>query len=203
MNAAPDPADYPSELTEQAYLDDGTPVLFRAIRPSDDVLLERLFYRLSPASLYRRFFTAVPRPNPAMTRHLVNVDYTDRMALVAEIDGQIVGVARYDRVAAMAPPALRVDPTEAEAAVIVEDAWQGRGIATRLLWRLSAAAVARGITTFTAAVLGQNRPMMSLLNELGDTVEKKLSGGEYLVKLRLDAGAPPSPPTAEVSPAVR
>ena len=179
------PAGYPHELTEVALLTDGTPVEFRAILPADDARLERLFHRLSPQSLYLRFFAPVPRPQPAMIRRLVDVDYTDRLAIVALVDDEIVGVARYDRLAAVAPAALGVDPGEAEAAVIVEDAWQGRGIATRLLWRLTAAAVARGVHTFTASVLAQNSKMLRLLHVIGEDVEFEPSGGEYQVRMRL------------------
>jgi GNAT superfamily N-acetyltransferase len=194
------PPGYPLDLTEQAYLDDGTAVLFRAIRPDDAARLERLFYRLSPQSLYLRFFTPMARPNAAMIRRLVTVDYVDRLALVAEIDDDLVAVARYDRLAAVAPAALNVAEGDAEAAVIVEDAWQRRGIATRLLWRLSAAAVARGVDTFTASVLGQNRTMLGLLSVLGESVEMKLSGGEYQVRLRLGGvSEPPSAPASAAS----
>ena len=198
---APLPPGYPLELTEQAFLDDGTPIVFRAIRPDDDERFERLFYRLSPQSLYLRFFTPMPRPNHAIIQRLVNVDYTDRLALVTVIGDEVVGVARFDRLAAVAPPALSVDPGEAEAAVIVEDAWQGHGIATRLMWRLSAAAAARGITAFTGTIMGSNRTMVGLLSVLGEGVEMELSGGEYLVKLKLagvrkpvEPGRPAAPP---------
>lgn len=191
------PAGYPHELTEQAYLDDGSPIQFRAIRPDDDVRLDRLFYRLSPQSLYLRFFTALARPNAALIKHLVTVDYVDRLALVAVVDDEIVGVARYDRTAAVAPPQLHADPGEAEAAVIVEDAWQHRGIATRLLWRLSAAAVARDVHTFTASVLASNRKMMRLLSVIGEDVEVELSGHEYLARMRL-AGATRRPARQDV-----
>ena len=196
------PPGYPLELSEQAYLDDGSPIEFRAIRPDDDVRLERLFYRLSPQSLYLRFFTPMARPNAALIKHLVNVDYVDRLALVAVVDDEVVGVARYDRTAAVAPPQLRADPGEAEAAVIVEDAWQVRGIATRLLWRLSAAAIARGVHTFTASVLGSNRKMMRLLSVIGEDVEFELSGGEYQARMRLaSATPPPARPDGAASPA--
>ena len=188
--AAP-PAGYPHELTEVALLDDGTPVEFRAILPSDGTRLERLFHRLSPQSLYLRFFAPVPRPQPAMIRRLVEVDYTDRLALVAVVDDEIIGVARFDRLAPLAPAGLQVDPGEAEAAVIVEDAWQGRGIATRLLWRLSAAAGARGVHTFTASVLAQNSKMLGLLKIIGDDVQFAPSGGEYQVRMRLAGVTPP------------
>lgn len=144
------------------------------------------------------------RPNDAMIQRLVNVDYVDRLALVAVIDDETVGVARYDRLAAVAPAALHVNPGEAEAAVIVEDAWQGHGIATRLLWRLSAAAVARGVHTFSGTILASNRSMMGLLSVLGESVETVLEGGEYVVKLRLSGVRPPrAEPDAPVDDARR
>ncbi len=106
------PEGYPQELREQALLDDGTPTAFRAILPEDDVRLDRLFYRLSPQSLYLRFFTPMPRPNRAIIDRLVNVDYVDRLALVALIDDEPAGVAR--RAAAGAAVADRDRQADAE-----------------------------------------------------------------------------------------
>lgn len=189
------PPGYPDDLTEVALLDDGSEVCFRAIHPGDAARLERLFYRLSPEALYRRFFAPIARPNHAAIERLVTVDYRDRLALVAVIADEIVGVARYDRLAAVLPDTT-VDPGDAEAAVIVEDAWQGRGIATRLLWRLSAAAAARGIRTFTASILGDNRPMMGLLGVLAERVDLELADGEYQMRLQLAGVRPPDPPAA-------
>ena len=109
------PPDYPVELTEHAFLDDGTPVLFRAIHPDDADRLERLFYRLSPKTLYLRFFTPLSRINHTVVKHLVTVDYVDRLAIVAVISDEIVGVSRYERLAPLAPAGMQVDPGEAEA----------------------------------------------------------------------------------------
>lgn len=184
MSDSPDlPEAYPRELVELAYLDDGTAVELRPILPEDKARLERMFHRLSPLSLYRRFFTPVPRPNPALLERLVHVDYTDRLALVALVGDEVVAVARYDRLP------VRDD---AEVAVIVEDAWQGRGIATRMLWRLTAAARARGIGWFIAGVQGENRPMMGLLKVLSDELETTLVDGEYQVRIGL-SGVRPRP----------
>jgi RimJ/RimL family protein N-acetyltransferase len=177
------PPDYPRALVELAYLVDGTAVEFRPIAPEDGVRLERLFYRLSPQTLYRRFFSPVPRPSAKVIHRLANVDYGDRMAIVAVIDDEIVGVARYDRLG---------DPSEAEVAVLVEDAWQQRGLATRLLWRLTAAARERGVQTFIAGVLGENRPMMGLLEVLSDELEVTFADGEYTARIGL-AGVKPRP----------
>lgn len=184
----PAPADYPDELTEVALLEDGTAVVVRAIRPDDAARLEEMFHRLSAESIYRRFATPVTRPDPAMVARLVTVDYHDRLALVAEIDGEVVGVARYDR---LAPRPGQLD--EAEAALIVEDAWQGRGLGTRLLWRLTAAARERGVQAFVAVVLGENRPMMGLLRVLAEDVEVTFTGGEYEIRILL-ARVPDGPP---------
>lgn len=174
-------ASYPHELVEVGYLDDGTAVMLRPIRPDDEPRLERLFHRLSALTVYRRFHTPVTRMTGRTLAYLVNVDYVDRLAIVAVIDDDIVGVARYDRLAG---------GDEAEVAVTVEDAWQGRGLGTRLLWRLSAAARERGIAAFRATVQGENRPMMGLLNVIGTDVDATLAGGEYEVRIGLAGPGP-------------
>jgi GNAT superfamily N-acetyltransferase len=177
------PHGYPRELVELAFLDDGTAVEFRPILPEDRARLERMFPRLSPQTLYRRFFAPVTRAVPAVLDHLVHVDYVDRLALVAVVDDEVIAVARYDRLET---------PDEAEMAVTVEDAWQGRGIATRLLWRLSAAARERQIGWFIAIVQGENRPMMGLLEVLSDSIEVSWVDGAYQVRVGL-SGIRPRP----------
>jgi predicted N-acetyltransferase YhbS len=173
------PDGYPLDLAERAWLDDGTTLEFRPVRPDDAERFQRLFARLSPESLYQRFFTPVTRLQPSMLHRLLHVDYHDLLALLAVVEDEVVGVARYDRL-----PGSR----EAEAALIIEDAWQGRGLGTRLLWRLSAAARERGIEAFVGSVLGENRRMMGLLRTLSDDVEAHLEGGVYQFRLQL---APP------------
>lgn len=169
------PPGYPFELVEQAWLVDGVQVLFRPILPEDRVRYERLFTRLSPETLYRRFMTAVPRIDHRLLDHLVHVDYTRRLAIVALIGDEITGEARYDT--------LR--DGVAEVALVVEDAWQGRGIGSRLLWRISAAARARGIAVFEAEVLGENRPMMGLLHVLAEDLQTRMEDGVYLIEIEL------------------
>jgi predicted N-acetyltransferase YhbS len=180
------PAGYPLDLVETAYLADGTEVTFRPIVPADAERLRRLFHRLSPQSLYQRFFVPVTTPDEELLHRLATVDYDERLALVAVVDDEIVGVARFDRSGFwLARPDSPV-AQEAEAAVIVEDAWQGRGLATRLLWRLSAAARDRGVRAFTAGILGENRPMMGLLDVIAEDVEVTLAEGEYTIRIWLD-----------------
>jgi hypothetical protein len=86
-----------------------TPTI-RSIKDTDLDALRRLFFRLSPETIYRRFFTLYSRPPEEALRHLCFVDHHDRVAFVADVDGDLVGVARFDRVPGT---------TEAEVAVVV------------------------------------------------------------------------------------
>ncbi len=62
----------------------------------------------------------------------------------------------------------RQRPETAEIAVTVVDAWQGRGLGTVLLQRLSQRAAESGLRYFTAEILRTNKPMLGLLRQLGE-----------------------------------
>jgi GNAT superfamily N-acetyltransferase len=97
-----------------------------------------------------------------------------------------VGVARWIR--------SRDAPAEAEAAVIVADDLQGRGIGTALLWVLARSALERGVEAFRVAVMGENHPMLHLLTQSGAKHGPWESGVvEFLVPLTGDLlGEPPT-----------
>ena len=88
---------YPSQWECDVVLSDGGTAHLRPIRPDDVEQLRALHARLSPQSIYFRFFSPIPKiPEPQLHR-LAEVDYRDRFALVAELDAQVVAVVRYDR----------------------------------------------------------------------------------------------------------
>lgn len=138
---------------------DGAPdlsaVAIRPIEPDDAEGLRRLFWRLSPETRYFRFLNPMDHPGETCLRHLADVDHRDRDALLAVVDDQVVAVARYDRDVA--------EPRHAEVAVVVEDAWHRRGIATALLRALTAVATERGVEHFTATVASDNRAVATLV----------------------------------------
>src|SRR3712207_839678 len=117
------------------------PVDTRPVRPDDGPLFCRLWDRLSPETVYRRFHSPLRHP-PADARRFVEVDHDLREALVAVVGGRGVGVARSAR-----PP---VAPATADVAVVVEDAWQGVGVGCHLLAELTELAARRGVRTLTA-----------------------------------------------------
>jgi GNAT superfamily N-acetyltransferase len=153
------------------------------VRPveADDVdRLRRLFYRLSPQTVYLRFFQPVKAPSERTLRYLAGVDHVDRQALAAVDDaGEIVAVARYDR--------SRDDTTKAEMAIVVEDDWQARGLGRMLLRQLGKEAWRNGVTTLTASVLGENRRMLHLAHALAPASHTHVDQGELELEIPLGA----------------
>ncbi|HWG94533.1 MAG TPA: GNAT family N-acetyltransferase [Mycobacteriales bacterium] len=161
---------YPAHWEADAVLADGGTVHVRPITPDDADRLRAFHARLSPETVYNRFFTLV-RALPARdVERFTQVDHDERAAVVALLQGEIVGVCRYDRL----PGA---GPVEAEVAVVVEDAHQGRGLGPLLLEHLTSAARERGIERFRADVLPSNRRMLTVFRSAGFEVERELADG--------------------------
>ncbi|MGD9700967.1 MAG: N-acetyltransferase family protein [Acidimicrobiia bacterium] len=157
-------------VAEQArihVLRDGHRILVRPLLPVDRAQMAERYAELSPSSRRSRFGTAPDELSPHQLDQLVDLDYDDRFALgavaVDEPGEPGVGVARYARDSD--------DPTAAEAAVIVIDAYQHRGIGSLLLWDLIAVARAHGITTFTATVMWESAELLDAVRCAGATVE--------------------------------
>jgi ribosomal protein S18 acetylase RimI-like enzyme len=155
------------------------PVTTRPVRPDDAPLFCRLWDRLSPETVYRRFHA--PLRHPPDARRLVEVDHDLREALVAVVGGEVVGVARYDR--------SPVDPATADVAVVVEDAWQGVGVGRQLLAELTELAARRGVRTLSADVQADNDRMVGLVRRLLPGASLTPEHGVYALQIPLP-GAP-------------
>jgi acetyl coenzyme A synthetase (ADP forming)-like protein len=159
---------YPAEWESDVVLTDGGTVHLRPIRPDDAAGLLGLFARLSSESIYMRFFSPVQAPTEQQLHHFTHVDYDSRMALVAELGDAIVAVARYDRLPVAG---------EAEVAFTVQDDQQGRGLATIMLEHLAAVARTRGVRTFVAETLPDNRRMLGVFRDAGFQVARDFADG--------------------------
>ncbi|HIE21964.1 MAG TPA: GNAT family N-acetyltransferase, partial [Acidimicrobiia bacterium] len=166
-------AAYPSEYELDVVLRDGGGARIRPIRPDDADGIIAFFERLGPQSRYFRFFRIKRSLEPDEVTHFTHLDYDDRMALVAEVGGEIVGVGRYDREG----PGAEV----AEVAFAVADDHQGRGLGTKLLELLTAYARSRGIEQFRAQVLAENRQMMRVFRNSGYELHRTIEDGVYTV----------------------
>ena len=125
----------------------------REITIEDTERLRRMFNRLSPDSVYRRFFSPINEPSRTALLWLTSVDHDHREALVALDGDEIVAVARYD--------GHEGEPT-AEIAVTVEDSWQHLGVGQRLTKRLARRAIDHGIESFEMVVQPDNRAALGL-----------------------------------------
>ena len=165
----------------------GDVVRIRQVRPDDAQALVRAYANLGEQSRYRRFFTVMPQLPESTLKAAVEVDHTDHEALVAVplLSAEIVGECRFIR--------LADQPDTAEVGVTVVDAWQGRGLGSALLARLSERAAEAGIEYFTAEVLAENRTMLALLPGLGQ-VETESHGPVVTARVELTEPSRPADP---------
>lgn len=131
-------------------------VRVRPLEAGETWVVREVFAGLSEASRQRRFHAPVERLTPAMVAALTAVDDRDHVALVAEAAEEglwrPVGIGRL----------VRTDGDEAELAIEVTDAWQGRGVGGALLRALRERAPAAGMTQVIASILVGNQPMLDL-----------------------------------------
>jgi len=182
----PLPPGYPADLERTWLAADGTPVHIRPQRPDDLEREVRFVEGLSEQTLYLRLqYSARNLSREDMVR-LLDLDYRDRMAIAALVgtapDESIIGVSRY----------ARIDATDqAECAIVVTDAWHGRGVGTELMRSLGVAARRNGIRTLVGTSLGENQRIHAWARRFGfDARTEPHSGGE--VRITLDLGSLPS-----------
>ncbi len=169
-----DPVPPPAHWEADVAVRDGRTVRIRPITPDDAERLAAFHRSLSDETVYFRFFAPYPELTERDLERFTHVDHVDRVALVATVGGELVGVGRYDR----------VDATDAEVAFVIRDDHQGRGLGSVLLEHLAAAARERGVKRFVAEVLPTNRRMLSTFQEAGYHPSHKLEDG--VVSLSFD-----------------
>jgi len=168
---------YPAELEEQITLRDGSRVALRPIRPEDAASERRFFGSLSERSRYQRFMQYVRELSPQMLARFTQLDYDRELALVALPVGD--GADEFAAVGRYAP---NLDGRTAEFALVVGDAWQGRGLGRVLLERLVRAAREAGYTALYGHILGANREMLDLAERLGFAMDSRAGDEVTMVR---------------------
>jgi acyl-CoA synthetase (NDP forming)/GNAT superfamily N-acetyltransferase len=170
------PDTYPLWWEADVVLRDGAVAHVRPIVPNDAEGIRRFHAGQSAESIYLRFFAPLKTLSDKDVARFTQVDYVSRVALVATIRGDIIGIARFDR----------LEGSTAEVAFHISDAHQGRGVGSVLLEHLAAIAQERGVTKFVADVLPQNRKMIQVFTDAGYEVDYHFDDGVIAVAFTIE-----------------
>lgn len=157
----------PADLAESFQPIIGTAVVLRPLR-REDVDIEAAFLSgLSPESRHNRLLGGMIKITREYVERLTTIDYSRDMALAAVLmieDREVlIGVARY---------VLEPEGRACEFALVIADAWQGRGIGRRMMAKLIAVARGRGLERIYGDVLAMNRPMLAFCHRLGFSLSR-------------------------------
>ncbi|MFJ6796947.1 GNAT family N-acetyltransferase [Streptomyces sp. NPDC091268] len=188
MTTESDPS-YPAHWEADVVLRDGGTARIRPITTADAGRLVSFYEQVSDESKYYRFFAPYPRLSDRDVHRFTHHDYVDRVGLAATIGGEFIGTVRYDRIGSDGRPATG-PADEAEVAFLVQDAHQGRGVASALLEHIGAVARERGIRRFAAEVLPANNKMIKVFTDAGYQQKRSFEDGSVHLTLDLE-------PTAE------
>ncbi len=178
---------FPGRLARTLQLDDGRTIVLRPIRPEDAQIEQSFVRNLSPESRYFRFHQGMVELTAAMLVRFTQIDYDREMAFIAVTrEGaaeQEIGVARYVE---------RPDRRSCEFALVVADAWQGKGLGSALMAALIEVARDKGLQRMQGEVLAENSKMLVLMRELGFALHPHPEDAALrLAELELQGGRAP------------
>ena len=168
-------------------LKNGVTVKIRAIRPADKTAVAEAFALLEPTSVYSRFFQFKQSLSNPELKAATEVDFENVVALVVTIESEgrevIIGGGRYATIDSSSRQ------RSAEIAFMVEEDFQGQGIAGRILKHLAYIAREKGVSQFEAEVLPQNKAMLAVFSRSGLPMQQNPADGTIHVTLSLAVNA--------------
>ncbi|MBU6236474.1 MAG: bifunctional acetate--CoA ligase family protein/GNAT family N-acetyltransferase [Planctomycetes bacterium] len=173
---------YPSEFETRFRLEDGAEISLRPIRPEDETSWRAMLQRCSPESLQSRFRTVFKEATHEMATRFCFLDYDRELAFVAQetvgekmpdVDAPILGVGRL---------VTDADRHVAEFAILVEDAWQGRGLGLEIATHCMNVARDWGVQRIVAETRFDEPRMRGILNALGFAMHEPDHEGTLLAE---------------------
>jgi len=164
---------------EHWEIPDGTVLTLRPIGPQDADLEQAFVRGLSAESRYCRFMAELNELSPEMLKYFTNPDPEREVALIVTTPAgareEEVAVGRYS---------INPDNQSCEFAIVVADAWQARGIATRLMRALMKHAAGRGLKRMEGFVLASNYKMLDFMRFLGFEIRSSAKGPQIKIASR-------------------
>jgi RimJ/RimL family protein N-acetyltransferase len=161
----------PVSRLDRVRLNDGTQVGIRLLEVADREALTDLYDRLGEHARYQRFFACPARLPASWADALLDLAADRRVGLVAEPLGE------PRRIVAFADYTVSPDRESAEVGLLVEDAWQQRGLGRMLFERLIALAESRGLRVFVACVHWNNVRTIRALDRLATILDRRMEAG--------------------------
>ncbi len=170
---------YPDKYATAFQMKDGKIIKIRPIKPTDERMLQELYYSLSDNDRYLRFFSRDRKFPHKFVQPLANIDYTTDMILVGEYfeegEQKIVASAAFFKTH---------QPSTVELGIVVKKDFRRTGIAKFLLNYLVIIARELNYKFFTGSILLENKPMLHFLNNSGYPFKSKsVEYGEVLFTL--------------------
>jgi GNAT superfamily N-acetyltransferase len=170
-----------ARVRRDAVFKGGMKARVRPIKPSDESMIQDLFYNLSEGSVYFRYFApkkSMPHEN---LQRYVNVSEDEGVSVVV-----VTGPRENEAIIAESRYMFGSDKEFADVAFMVDEKFHGRGIATFLLKHMIDIAKERGIKGFKADVLDSNLPMIAVFDKLPYVQHRQVGTGE--ISLRFQFG---------------
>jgi RimJ/RimL family protein N-acetyltransferase len=182
MSGAREPDAGSAPATETHTLRNGVVVTLRALRPEDRERIAAAVRGLDPQSIYTRLFSYRKELTESGLDRIMRTDPDHEVVLLATTgrgaDERVIGSGRY-------VVTTDAGPRTAEVAFVVEEDYQGLGIAGRLLASLARCARGRGIEAFEAEVLPGNKSMLSVFERSGLPMRRRTDDGTVHLTLVL------------------
>jgi acyl-CoA hydrolase/GNAT superfamily N-acetyltransferase len=175
---------YPGQWETYQMFPGDIRTFFRPIKPMDERAVQEFFYTLPDQDIYSRFLSAMKVFPHRNTQSMCNIDYEHEMAIVG-----VTGEIGNETIIALGRYILDQKTNMAEVDFAVRSDWQRLGMGTFLLHYLCEIAKSKGITGFTAYVLGSNRKMLAVFHKVGYVIHSHFEDGIYEIEFRFDEPA--------------
>jgi acyl-CoA hydrolase len=175
---------YPFEYREIYQMPTGQPIVFRPILPTDERLIQDLYYKLDEQSRVYRFFKKKEFFGRKDVEMDILIDYTNIIALIGvmgEMDAEkAVATCSYER-----------DPKDnfGEIAFTVADGWRNKGLTQFMLNKLIKIAKINGLEGLKGEILWENKAMVHIIKKCGYKIKKQLEDEDWIFSFRFDEKA--------------
>lgn len=164
-------APVPDDLSESWQVIHGYSISIRPLRRADLDIESAFVQGLSQQTRHNRLLGGAINISRAYIEQLTTIDYSRDMALAAVVMSEnsevLIGVARYVMEAGTGS-----GPAPCEFAIVLADAWQGRGIGRHMMAKLIAVARSRGVPSLYGEILSTNQGMLELVKKLGFRLQR-------------------------------